>query len=94
MDTTFGLDLARVEALFKRELRRFDELHPRSAQAYRENRRHWLYGAPLHWMQQWPGNCPLLVKEAQGRASYSMEFVRYAEVPASVAEAIVARQGR
>ncbi|MGU1176066.1 hypothetical protein ACSEVE_23725, partial [Pseudomonas aeruginosa] len=27
-------------------------------------------------------------------ASYSMEFVRYAEVPASVAEAIVARQGR
>ncbi|HIE0757606.1 TPA: hypothetical protein ACXJNU_005237, partial [Pseudomonas aeruginosa] len=28
------------------------------------------------------------------RASYSMEFVRYAEVPASVAEAIVARQGR
>ena len=38
MDTTFGLDLARVEALFKRELRRFDELHPRSAQAYRENR--------------------------------------------------------
>ncbi|MFK1053201.1 hypothetical protein ACIUXD_16620, partial [Pseudomonas aeruginosa] len=26
--------------------------------------------------------------------SYSMEFVRYAEVPASVAEAIVARQGR
>ena len=27
MDTTFGLDLARVEALFKRELRRFDELH-------------------------------------------------------------------
>lgn len=36
MDTTFGLDLARVEALFKRELRRFDELHPRSAQAYRK----------------------------------------------------------
>ncbi len=31
---------------------------------------------------------------SQGRASYSMEFVRYAEVPASVAEAIVARQGR
>ena len=30
---------------------------------------------------------------SQGRASYSMEFVRYAEVPASVAEAIVARQG-
>lgn len=31
---------------------------------------------------------------SQGRASYSMEFVRYAEVPASVAEGIVARQGR
>lgn len=44
MDTTFGLDLARVEALFKRELRRFDELHPRSAQAYQEEPRHWLYG--------------------------------------------------
>ncbi|MBH8834010.1 aminotransferase class III-fold pyridoxal phosphate-dependent enzyme, partial [Pseudomonas aeruginosa] len=79
MDTTFGLDLARVEALFKRELRRFDELHPRSAQAYRENRRHWLYGAPLHWMQQWPGNCPLLVKEAQGARVTDIDGQQYVD---------------
>ncbi|VTM00205.1 aminotransferase [Pseudomonas aeruginosa] len=61
-----GLDLARVETLFQRELRCFDALHPRSMAAYRENLRHWLYGAPLHWMQQWPGNCPLVVKAARG----------------------------
>ncbi|MFO6061448.1 aspartate aminotransferase family protein [Pseudomonas aeruginosa] len=79
MDTTFGLDLARVEALFKHELRRFDELHPRSAQAYRENRRHWLYGAPLHWMQQWPGNCPLLVKEAQGARVTDIDGQQYVD---------------
>ncbi len=85
MDTTFGLDLARVEALFKRELRRFDELHPRSAQAYRENRRHWLYGAPLHWMQQWPGNCPLLVKEAQARASPTSTASSTSTSPSAIA---------
>ncbi|MBG3967549.1 aminotransferase class III-fold pyridoxal phosphate-dependent enzyme, partial [Pseudomonas aeruginosa] len=79
MDTTFGLDLARVETLFKRELRRFDELHPRSALAYRENRRHWLYGAPLHWMQQWPGNCPLLVKEAQGARVTDIDGQQYVD---------------
>lgn len=35
-----GLDLARVETLFQRELRCFDALHPRSMAAYRENLRH------------------------------------------------------
>ena len=30
---------------------------------------------------------------AQGRASFSMEFARYAEVPASIAEAIVKKSG-
>lgn len=38
--------------------------------------------------------CHRRALDVPGRASYSMEFVRYAEVPASVAEAIVARQGR
>ncbi|QBN01454.1 putative aminotransferase [Pseudomonas aeruginosa] len=85
MDTTFGLDLARVETLFKRELRRFDELHPRSAQAYRENRRHWLYGAPLHWMQQWPGNCPLLVKEAQGARVTDIDGQQYVDFASAIA---------
>src|SRR5699024_2382090 len=30
---------------------------------------------------------------SQGRASYSMEFSKYAEAPASIAEAIVNKQG-
>ena len=29
----------------------------------------------------------------QGRASYSMEFTRYAEAPASIAEVIIKKQG-
>ena len=34
-----------------------------------------------------------LRSQSQGRASYSMEFAKYAEVPASMAEAIIARKG-
>lgn len=29
----------------------------------------------------------------QGRASYTMEFTKYAEAPASVADAIIKKQG-
>ncbi|MFH0147159.1 aminotransferase class III-fold pyridoxal phosphate-dependent enzyme, partial [Pseudomonas aeruginosa] len=40
---------------------------------------HWLYGAPLHWMQQWPGNCPLLVKEAQGARVTDIDGQQYVD---------------
>lgn len=40
--------------------------HPRSRALYERALQHWLYGTPMHWMQQWPGSYPIYVAEAQG----------------------------
>ncbi len=61
-----GVDRERVAELFSEELARFEALHPRSREQYSRGLRHFLYGAPLHWMQQWPGSYPLCVALAQG----------------------------
>jgi glutamate-1-semialdehyde 2,1-aminomutase len=61
-----GVDLARVGRLFVEELARFESMHPRSGEQYAWGLRHFLYGVPLHWMQQWPGSWPLCVAEAGG----------------------------
>lgn len=63
---SIGVDLERVRALFADKSARFESLHPRSREQYARGLRHFLYGAPLHWMQQWPGRYPLCVAEARG----------------------------
>lgn len=63
MDKTYAMNLGR---LMQRELDRFDQRHPKSKGFYEKGKRAYLYGAPLHWMQNWPGGCPLYVSRARG----------------------------
>ena len=76
---TLGLNLDRVASRYQSELQLFAERHPRSAGFYRENLKHWLYGAPLHWMQQWPGLYPILVADAQGATLTDCDGNRYVD---------------
>jgi glutamate-1-semialdehyde 2,1-aminomutase len=52
--------------LIDREQDRFRESHPRSAEAWQEGKRHFLYGGPSHWMRRWAGGFPIYVEEASG----------------------------
>ncbi len=61
-----GIDPLRMAGLLQRELSRFDANHPRSGALYSRGLEHFLYGAPMHWMQQWPGSYPIYVDRAQG----------------------------
>ncbi len=61
-----GVDLRKTAAALQHELLEFNKSHPRSAECYRQGLEHYLYGAPLHWMQQWPGSYPIYVVKAQG----------------------------
>jgi glutamate-1-semialdehyde 2,1-aminomutase len=61
-----GVDLDKTAAALRQELQEFKRLHPRSGEFYRRGMEHYLYGAPLHWMQQWPGSYPIYVVKAQG----------------------------
>jgi glutamate-1-semialdehyde 2,1-aminomutase len=57
---------ATLHVLIRREQDRFLKLHPRSAQAWEEGKRHFLYGGPSHWMRRWAGGFPVFVEEARG----------------------------
>jgi glutamate-1-semialdehyde 2,1-aminomutase len=55
-----------VDALIDREQERFPETHPRSAAAWEEGKKHFLYGGPSHWMRRWAGGFPVYVDVAKG----------------------------
>jgi glutamate-1-semialdehyde 2,1-aminomutase len=55
-----------LRELLEHELALFESSHPKSGEAYRRALESFLYGAPMHWMQQWPGRYPLYVAEAKG----------------------------
>lgn len=74
-----GVDLQKVGELFKEELRLFESLHPRSGALYAKALGHFLYGAPMHWMQQWPGSYPIYVAEAQGAEVTDVDGHQYVD---------------
>jgi glutamate-1-semialdehyde 2,1-aminomutase len=48
------------------ELQRFLDLHPQSCQLGQQASEHFLYGVPMHWMNDWGTPAPLFVDRAQG----------------------------
>ena len=61
-----GVDLSKTATALQHELQQFKQLHPLSGECYQQGLDHYLYGTPLHWMQQWPGSYPIYVAKAQG----------------------------
>ncbi|MET4259685.1 glutamate-1-semialdehyde 2,1-aminomutase [Bradyrhizobium sp. S3.12.5] len=55
-----------IDRLIDAEQERFRKMHPRSADAWQEGKRHFLYGGPSHWMRRWAGGFPVYVDEARG----------------------------
>ena len=56
----------RAEVLLERELERFEQTHPRSAELAARARSSLLAGVPMHWMVRWPGGYPVFAAEAAG----------------------------
>jgi glutamate-1-semialdehyde 2,1-aminomutase len=56
----------RLDRLMERELERFREEHPRSAELTARAKRSLLGGVPMHWMVRWAGGFPLFATEAHG----------------------------
>jgi glutamate-1-semialdehyde 2,1-aminomutase len=57
---------AEIDLLLDREQARFAKTHPKSADAWRKGKQHFLYGGPSHWMRRWAGGFPIYVAEATG----------------------------
>ncbi|UUP17022.1 transaminase [Nitratireductor thuwali] len=66
MNAPAGTVSQTIDKLIDAEQARFAETHPRSARAWAQGRRHFLYGGPSHWMRRWAGGFPVYVEEARG----------------------------
>src|SRR5213082_1386793 len=55
-----------LEKLMQRELERFREEHPRSAELSERAKRSLLGGVPMHWMVRWAGGFPVFATDAEG----------------------------
>jgi glutamate-1-semialdehyde 2,1-aminomutase len=58
--------ISNAEHLLKSERQRYLQLHPTSVRLADEARKHFLYGVPMHWMNDWGTPTPLFVQEARG----------------------------
>ncbi len=50
-----------LDSWLAREQAQFVAQHPRSRAQFQAGERHYLYGAPMHWMRRWAGGFPLYV---------------------------------
>ncbi|MBJ7331794.1 MAG: aminotransferase class III-fold pyridoxal phosphate-dependent enzyme [Solirubrobacteraceae bacterium] len=60
-----AIDRHRLHKLFEAELRRFEELHPKSAASV-QTRDALFGGVPMPWMMHWAGEYPVVVDHAEG----------------------------
>jgi glutamate-1-semialdehyde 2,1-aminomutase len=55
-----------LSVIIARETERFIAAHPKSAAQAEAIARHWLDGAPMHWMRDWATPYPIVVEDAEG----------------------------
>lgn len=60
------IDRPAIAALHAREAQAYAQRHTRCAALARQSARHFLYGVPMHWMNDWGTPTPLFVQEASG----------------------------
>ncbi len=75
MDT----DAAIIEELIGREQAAYARLHPRSLRDFEDGQRHYLYGAPSHWMRRWAGGFPLYCGSARGAHLTCVDGIEYVD---------------
>lgn len=76
-----SLDQLRSKAsrLLGSERQAYLALHPASVQLAQQAARHFLYGVPLHWMNDWGTPAPLFVREASGAHFRCADSIDYAD---------------
>lgn len=72
------IDRTKLGELLEGELRRFEELHPRSAEAV-QSRDALFGGVPMPWMMHWAGEYPVVMAEAAGARLTDIDGNEYAD---------------
>lgn len=74
-----GVNQEKVRALIQEERDLFEATHPGSKKLYTQGLECFLYGAPMHWMQQWPGSYPIYAATARGARLTDIDGNRYVD---------------
>jgi glutamate-1-semialdehyde 2,1-aminomutase len=74
------MNMQRISKWLAREQHEFSERRPRSRALYAAGERHYLYGAPLHWMRRWAGGFPLYAAHASGARVWCVDGFEYVDL--------------
>jgi glutamate-1-semialdehyde 2,1-aminomutase len=69
----------RAELLLERELRTFEETHPRSRALSERARSSLLAGVPMHWMLRWAGAFPVFAEKAWDARFRDVDGIEYVD---------------
>ena len=98
--------IANANALLASERAKYVKLHPKSAELSAKANQHFLYGVPMHWMNDWGTPVPLFINHAEGAHFICADGIDYTDFclgdtgamfghsPAPVAKAIAAQASR
>jgi glutamate-1-semialdehyde 2,1-aminomutase len=70
---------AELETWLAHEQAQFVANHPRSRAQFQAGERHYLYGAPMHWMRRWAGGFPLYADRAEGAHLWCVDGLTYVD---------------
>ena len=68
-----------AQQLLVSERSRYTQLHPKSMQLAKSAAPHFLYGVPMHWMNDWGTPAPLFVSKAQGAHFNCADGIEYCD---------------
>ncbi len=74
---THGVDRHRLQEQLDAERGRFARTHPRSKDLYQQARENMLYGVPMPWMVEWPGDFPIYARRATGARLTDVDGMEY-----------------
>ena len=98
--------ITHANALLVSERAKYLKLHPKSAELSAKANKHFLYGVPMHWMNDWGTPVPLFINHAEGAHFTCANGIDYTDFclgdtgamfghsPAPVAKAIAAQASR
>jgi hypothetical protein len=83
---------AGVVQWLEREQLQFAASRPRSRALFAAGERHYLYGAPMHWMRRWAGGFPLYAQRASGTRLWCVDGFEHGFRPGAPAQCVVMRR--
>ncbi len=98
--------IANANAILINERDKYMKLHPKSVQLSAKANQHFLYGVPMHWMNDWGTPAPLFISHAKGSHFTCADDIDYTDFclgdtgamfghcPTAVARAIATQSSR